>query len=164
MIRTKAILALALFTPLAATTSRSSRYQAPVLTSCRVPYVPIEIRCGTFNVYEDRARRTGRQIALFIRVIPSAAPTPAPDPLVFVSAGGPGTTNSDIVSFAYARGWRQDRDVVMVDLRGTSGPNRLDCRTPGSPDSPLGYLESVFDTSVVDACRAALSSRADLRA
>jgi pimeloyl-ACP methyl ester carboxylesterase len=164
MIRTKAILALALFTPLAATAYRSSRHQAPVLAPCRAPYVPIEIRCGTFSVYEDRARHAGRQIPLFVRVIPSSAPTPAPDPLVFVSAGGPGITNSDIVSFAYARGWRQDRDVVMVDLRGTSGPNRLDCRTPGSPDSPLGYLESVFDTSVVDACRAALSSRADLRA
>ncbi len=133
------------------------------LHPCQVANVPVDVRCGTFTVYENRTRRSGRVIPLYVRVIPSSAATPAGDPLVFVSGGGPGTTNSDAVANAFFRGWREERDVVLVDLRGTSGPNRLDCRTPGSPDSPLGYLESAFDTSVVAACRATLEKHAELR-
>ena len=133
------------------------------LRPCRVAGVPVEVRCGTFNVYEDRAHRRGRVIPLYVRIIPAAAANPARDPLVVVSPGGPGTTNSDAVAFAYFRGWREERDVVLVDLRGTSGPDRLDCRTPGSADDPLGYLRSTFDTSAVAACRAELEKHADLR-
>lgn len=134
------------------------------LQPCHVAGVPVEIRCGTYRVYEDRVHRRGRRIPLFVRVIPSSAPSPARDPFVLVSTGGPGTTNSEVVPFAYARGWANDRDVVLVDLRGTSGlsPDRLDCDLPGSPAEPLGYLQNVFDTAVVARCRAELEKRADL--
>jgi pimeloyl-ACP methyl ester carboxylesterase len=115
-------------------------------------------------VYENRALARGRRIPLYVRIIPSSASSPAPDPLVFVSPGGPGATNSDIVPAAYARGWWRERDIVLVDLRGTSGPpnDRLDCDTPGSPDAPLEYLRSLFDSVVVGNCRAKLAQRADL--
>jgi pimeloyl-ACP methyl ester carboxylesterase len=134
------------------------------LQPCRVAGVPVTVRCGTYMVYEDRAHRRGRKIPLFVRVIPSSARTPEPDPFVLVSTGGPGTTNSDVVPFAYARGWSQDRDVVIVDLRGTSGPvsDRLDCDLPGTPEAPLGYLQNVFDTVTVARCRADLEKHADL--
>ena len=132
------------------------------LEPCQVANVPAPVRCGTYMVYEDRGHRRGRRIPLYVRVIRSSAAEPRADPLVFVSPGGPGTTNSDFVAGAYARGWQRDRDVVMVDLRGTSGPDRLDCDTPGSPDAPLGYLESAFDSVVAKKCRALLETRANL--
>lgn len=139
------------------------RAQGVQLEPCRIASVPVELRCGTYTVFEDRAHHRGRQIPLYVRVIPSATSNPAADPLVFVSAGGPGLTNSDLVAYGYARGWRQRRDVVMVDLRGTSGPDRLDCKTPGSSTQPLGYLTSQFDSASVARCRLTLSRRADLR-
>jgi pimeloyl-ACP methyl ester carboxylesterase len=115
-------------------------------------------------VYEDRAHKRGRRIPLYVRIIPSSASSPAADPFVLVSTGGPGTTNSDIVPFAYSRGWSRDRDVVLVDLRGTSGPvpDRLDCDLPGTPEAPLGFLQNVFDTTIVTKCRADLEKHADL--
>src|SRR5262249_12432276 len=141
---------------------RSRPTEAIDLAPCHVSGVPVAIRCGTFMVYEDRAHKRGRRIPLYVRVIPSSASTPAADPLVLVSTGGPGTTNSDVVPYAYARGWSRDRDVVLVDLRGTSGPvaDRLDCDLPGSPEAPLGYLQNVFDSALVARCRADLEKHA----
>jgi pimeloyl-ACP methyl ester carboxylesterase len=136
--------------------------QRLALAPCHAPGVGVDIRCGTYMTYENRVTKTGRRIPLYVRVVPAAAPTPAPDPFVFVSAGGPGTTNSDLVAFAVARGWSRNRDIVMVDLRGTSGGDRLDCRN--GDDVPLGYLRSPFDSAVVASCRTALAAHADLRA
>ncbi|HEV8448654.1 MAG TPA: alpha/beta hydrolase [Gemmatimonadaceae bacterium] len=154
----------ALIALLAQAPSPHLREQAIELQPCRIAGVPVAIRCGTFMVYEDRAHKRGRRIPLFVRVIPSSSASPAADPFVLVSTGGPGTTNSDVVPFAYARGWARDRDVVLVDLRGTSGPaaDRLDCDLPGTPESPIGYLKNVFDTVTVARCRAALEKHADL--
>ena len=73
-------------------------------------------------------------------------------------------TNSDVVPLTVARRWNRNRDVVMVDLRGTSGADRLDCHGAGSDDAPLGYLQNAFDSAVVASCRTALAARADLRA
>lgn len=124
--------------------------------------MPIEIRCGTFSVYENRARASGRRLELAVRVVPSAARSPAPDPLVVVSTGGPGQTNSEVVPLGFFRAWRQDRDVVLVDLRGTSLGNRLDCPSSGSDAHPAGYLDPLFDPVRVAACRRLLEARADL--
>jgi pimeloyl-ACP methyl ester carboxylesterase len=134
-----------------------------VLTPCHVANVAIEIRCGTFLVYEDRARGAGRRIPLLIRVVPAATEHPAPEPLVVVSPGGPGLTNSELVALGVARAWREDRDVVFVDLRGTSGPSRLDCPPSGSVEHPGGYLDGLFDIDRIDRCRRELESKADLR-
>jgi len=132
------------------------------LQPCQVANVPVPIRCGTYMVNEDRTHRRGRRIPLYVRVVRSFSAEPHSDPLVFVSPGGPGITNSDVVAGAYARGWQRDRDVVMVDLRGTSGPDRLDCDTPGSPEAPLRYLQSAFDSVVARKCRTLLETRANL--
>ena len=52
-----------------------------------------------------------------------------PDPL-FVAAGGPGAAATEFYArFAAAFGGhpRRERDIVLVDQRGTGGSNRLDC-------------------------------------
>ncbi|HEV2749151.1 MAG TPA: alpha/beta fold hydrolase [Gemmatimonadales bacterium] len=141
--------------------------QSPfALQPCHLASVdaPPPARCGTYWVYEDRARRAGRRIPLKVIILPARDPVSAPDPMLLVSPGGPGSTNSELgVTVALGAAWRDNRDVVLVDLRGTSGPNRLDCRMPGSDDHPEGYLSTLFPTAAIRACRDELSKVADLR-
>lgn len=134
------------------------------LEPCRIASIDATARCGTYWVYEDRARGAGRKIPLKVIVLPSRSAPAAPDPMLLVSPGGPGTTNSETgVAVASGAAWRDHRDVILVDLRGTSGPNRLDCRLPGSDEHPEGYLSTLFPAAAIHACRDDLSQRADLR-
>ena len=85
-------------------------------------------RCGWLEVAEDREQPTGRKIRLHVAVVPALRLQPAPDPL-FVLSGGPGQAASDFytaLSSAFVR-IRRDRDIVLVDQRGTGRSNRLDC-------------------------------------
>ena len=134
------------------------------LQPCTLRAIDATARCGTYWVYEDRARGAGRKIPLKVIILPARGPTTVPDPMLVVSPGGPGTTNSETgLALASGAAWRDNRDVVLVDLRGTSGPNRLDCRMPGSDDHPEGYLSTLFPAAAIRACRDELSKRADLR-
>lgn len=151
-------------TPLVMVVVSLSAAQAPfALKPCRISGLDAEVRCGTYWVFEDRVRHAGRKIPLQVIVLPSKSATPAPDPVWFVSPGGPGTTNSDLVVPLWSAWWRDTRDVVLVDLRGTSGESRLDCSSPGSDDHPEAYLSALFPRSAIRACREQLSKRVDLR-
>src|SRR5687767_8892885 len=95
-----------------------SRRPGPLtLQQCEVPDIEGGGRCGKLEVYENRATRTGRKIALNIIVIPALAEKPSPDP-VFWLEGGPGaaaTRSIGPVSRQYLQGVRSDRDLVFVD-------------------------------------------------
>src|SRR5690606_576448 len=88
----------------------------------------VDAQCGVLIVPEDRANPTGRQIELHVAVIPAIKRNPQPDPL-FLLAGGPG--QSAIEAFpAMIRLLSQiheDRDIVLVDQRGTGKSNPLRC-------------------------------------
>jgi pimeloyl-ACP methyl ester carboxylesterase len=145
-------------------TTPSIGQSSSFLSPCRVPGIADEVRCGTFTVHENRADRASRPIPLKVIVLPSRNAKPRPDPLILVSPGGPGTTNSESL---IGRGWnswmRDDRDVVIVDLRGTSGPSRLDCdfADPRAPDA--AFLGPLFPPEGIARCKAALEKKADLR-
>ena len=62
------------------------------LQPCTLRAIDATARCGTYWVYEDRARGAGRKIPLKVIILPARGPTSAPDPMVVVSPGGPGTT------------------------------------------------------------------------
>ena len=91
----------------------------------------VDARCGTLTVPEDRASPTGRQIDLRIAVVPAIKRTPEPDP-VFLLAGGPGQSAIEafptLVSLMFQI--HQDRDIVLVDQRGTGKSNPLRCLDP----------------------------------
>ncbi|MBN2004192.1 MAG: alpha/beta hydrolase [Anaerolineae bacterium] len=92
----------------------------------------IEARCGTLNVPEDPANPAGRQITLAVAVIPAVSRNPQPDPL-FLIAGGPG--QSAIAAYpAMVNGAfydiNQDRDLVLLDQRGTGQSNPMECVLP----------------------------------
>ncbi|MDZ7684876.1 MAG: alpha/beta fold hydrolase [Gammaproteobacteria bacterium] len=89
-----------------------------------------ESLCGTVTVFEDREAGAGRTIDLNVMVIRATSPAPRPDPVFFL-AGGPGqaATTAGPPVFAALRQLRQERDVVLVDQRGTGKSNSLACRT-----------------------------------
>jgi pimeloyl-ACP methyl ester carboxylesterase len=100
-------------------------------------------RCGILTVPEDRARPEGRTIDLRIAVVPALAPKPATDPL-FILAGGPGQAATEVgpLMLPLLEDIRRDRDVVLVDQRGTGSSNPLDCELGGGD-----RLAALFDTS-----------------
>src|SRR5207244_4315840 len=70
----------------------------------------------------------GRHIGLAVARVPAVSRRKEPDPL-FVLAGGPGQAASEFyatVAPALAR-IRRERDIVLVDQRGTGRSNRLGC-------------------------------------
>jgi pimeloyl-ACP methyl ester carboxylesterase len=87
--------------------------------------------CGTLDVPENRTDPAGRWIGLRVAVIPTQSRQPLPDP-VFMLAGGPGGAATQSLAWAASTFSAVNRDVVLVDQRGTGGSNRL--VVPAPPD------------------------------
>ena len=101
------------------------------LHACSSSESPVDAYCGTLSVFENRQTRTGRRISLNIVLLPAVANDPKPDPLFFL-AGGPGQGAAQMAR-EIREGFRRvqrDRDIVLVDQRGTGKSNPLDCRDP----------------------------------
>lgn len=85
-------------------------------------------RCGWLQVAENRDAPAGKTLRLRVTVIPALRSTPEPDALVIL-AGGPGQSAHDVYSASAAAfaAIRRERDIVLLDQRGTGRSNRLDC-------------------------------------
>jgi pimeloyl-ACP methyl ester carboxylesterase len=136
--------------------------QAPrstlALVPCRLPGVEAAAQCGSYEVWEDRASKSGRKISLNIAVVPARIRAREPDPIV-VFAGGPGQgavslANQVMPLFAKLN---DTRDIVLIDQRGTGQSNPLECE-----DDDEQPLQAVFEDSlpdrVVENCLAALDA------
>ncbi|MDQ1012608.1 pimeloyl-ACP methyl ester carboxylesterase [Streptomyces sp. V4I23] len=77
-----------------------------------------EARCGTLTVPENRAKPSSRTIKLGVAIVPAAAGTPKPDPIVWF-AGGPGDDSVGEAQMAIDGGLNRDRDVIFMSQRGT---------------------------------------------
>lgn len=104
----------------------------PVFSKCRLEHpsglASFAAECATLQVAEDPARPEGRQVGLAIARIPAISRRKSPDP-VFLIAGGPGMGSAEMypsVAGAFARVGR-DRDLILVDQRGTGGSAPLRC-------------------------------------
>jgi pimeloyl-ACP methyl ester carboxylesterase len=131
------------------------------LTPCHVQDVKEELRCGVYNVFENRRAQTGRKLPLKIVVIPARHPHPDQGP-VFYMAGGPGEAATELVDLVMSWGDAEEHDVVMVDERGTGDGHRLNCKSPGSDDKLEAYLNGPFDADAARVCREELSREFDL--
>ena len=157
----------AVMTPVAlfviATTASGQRAESTVdLAPCGLEGAPKEMLCGEYTVYEDRVAQSGRTIELNIVVIPAKSENPRPDP-VFYLAGGPGQ-GATTVAGRWLNAWqREERDIVLVDQRGTGKSNPLNCEMPGGEDDAQGYLDPVFTVEVFESCRKKLEQIADLK-
>ena len=139
MINPKIRLALCVLVLLAFLPACSGFAKKPALQlkACTVGNYPAQ--CGQLQVYEDRASQKGRQIELNLAVIRANPPQKAAG-AIFLLSGGPGvaatqdTGNIPLVTLL------PDRDVVLVDQRGTGGSNEV--YPPPTPDwSGLGPQE-----------------------
>jgi len=124
--------------------------------------------CGRVLVPEDPRDPDGPTIALRVLVLPATA-RPAAGALFYLE-GGPAVAASDLAESVYGRFAEigRDRDLVLVDQRGTGGSNALACRGgPSSCFARLGDRSRLYTTSVaaddLEAVRRALGyDRIDL--
>lgn len=132
---------------------------APVFQDCQIgatgSATRMQARCTTLVVPEDRAHPEGRKIGLHIAVLKARASEPRPDALFFL-AGGPGqaATEAYVEEAPAFERIQADRDIVLVDQRGTGESNRLDC--PAAPGLPDAATDAAVDRAV-DACLKQLS-------
>jgi pimeloyl-ACP methyl ester carboxylesterase len=136
------------------------------LTPCRLEHparmFALPAECGSFKVAENPDDPNGRKIELFVARVPAISLNKAPDPL-FLIAGGPGTSAVDLyTSSAGSFGRvRRDRDIVLVDQRGTGRSHRLDCKF-GDQDV-FQRIDQVEVGPENIQCRDDLSKNSDLR-
>ncbi len=137
------------------------------LVPCEVPgsqeAVKEKVRCGSFEVFEDRPGKSGRKIALKIVVFPATGQDKAADPLFYLP-GGPGssaTEDAPYVAREFAK-IREHRDLVFVDQRGTGGSNPLNCDF-FQPADLRSYLGDYFPLEDVRKCREQLEPKANLK-
>ena len=123
------------------------------LTECRLESSAaggsVAARCGEYRVRENRDDQHSKELQLHVAVIPALRLKPAADPL-FILSGGPGQAASDFylsVAPAFAR-IRRDRDLVLIDQRGTGHSNRLDCELPDDSEytalDPSGHVANTL--------------------
>ncbi len=112
------------------------------LTPCRLEGLASQAQCGTYEVFEDRAAKSGRKLPLRVVVVPALAAQPEPDPLVLL-AGGPGQAASRVQVLLALERIRRKRDIVLVDQRGTGDSNPLECE----PHPLEAGLAARFDDS-----------------
>jgi pimeloyl-ACP methyl ester carboxylesterase len=121
----------------------------------------IEALCGTYDVYENRQSQQGRKIALNIMLLPATTDKPAADPF-FAFAGGPGQSATEAYPPAgYVRKVREQRDVVLVDQRGTGKSNLLQCSFKSGSD-PQAMIGEAFSLDKIRECRSEMDKKADL--
>ncbi len=129
------------------------------LESCQLasPDLPLreEAECGSLDVPEDPGVATSQKIRLRLAVVRSISRSPAPDPLFFIP-GGPGEAATEsylAVSSAFER-ILQDRDIILVDQRGTGGSHPLRC--PSSETGPEASRDPQGTRQYLETCLAGL--------
>jgi pimeloyl-ACP methyl ester carboxylesterase len=150
--------ALLLCVALALTACSQGTAQAPsgrrlTLSPCRLEGLSRPARCGTYEVYEDRAKKAGRKVPLRVVVLPALAPSPAPDPLVLL-AGGPGQAATRVAAQLrpVLESLNRRRDILLVDQRGTGDSRPLECEL-APKDAPLAeQLDTTFREEPLRKC------------
>lgn len=141
-------------------TIRTQTDTLDLLKPCAHEEGPLDGYCGTVDVWENRQTQTGRRISLKVVVLPGVRRGENPDPLFFL-AGGPGQAAAQMASGIQQlfRPVLADRDIVLVDQRGTGDSNPLVCEEPDG-GLPLGEAPDVF-VGLLRECMAGFD--ADLR-
>ncbi|MGI9236870.1 MAG: alpha/beta fold hydrolase, partial [Woeseiaceae bacterium] len=129
------------------------------LSDCRISAGPgspsMKARCGIVLRPLDPSGVVPGQIELRVAVVPALNLTPEPDPFVPI-AGGPGQGSVQFYS-AYSRAFenvRRNRDILLVDQRGTGESSRMDC--PVDEELVEGQYSTELTIEYTNDCLAAL--------
>jgi pimeloyl-ACP methyl ester carboxylesterase len=148
--------------PLVAQTAGAKLKMEPCRLEHPARMLALPAECGSFEVPENPDAPQGRKIQLFVARVPAISLNKAPDPL-FLIAGGPGTSAVDLYTSSagpFDR-VRRDRDILLVDQRGTGKSHRLDCEYGN--ENPFERIDEVEVGPENIKCRDELSKKADLR-
>lgn len=137
------------------------------LEACRLGEGGLRVpaRCGELSVPEDHENPGSRSLQLPVAVLKATSREPQPDPIVLL-AGGPGqaATEAFLPMLGSLRRLRRDRDLVMLDQRGTGESSLLTCSA--FEDEEAGE-DAQADPEVMKAlateCVAEIGKSADLR-
>ena len=149
---------LAALLPVAARATESAA-PAFIVKPCAPAGRSAAVRCGTISVPEDPDASGGRTINLNVIVVQAKHRRPGVSPLFHLD-GGPGIAATNVSEFYVGPGniYRESRDVVLFDQRGTGGSNALRC-----PAIEHRYpLQDMYTNDEVIGCRDDLSGHADL--
>jgi pimeloyl-ACP methyl ester carboxylesterase len=149
----------AVLTCLTLSLSAAAGAQALELEDCRISIGPghpgTKARCGTMLRPENPADPESPDIELRIAVVPALNLTPEPDPFVPI-AGGPGQGSVEfyLQIRSALEGVRRNRDILLVDQRGTGESARMDCpidddallfETELAVEDTLDYMQACLD-------------------
>lgn len=133
--RNKGLIAVALVSVLAfkanaqttETAASTSLAKAP-LESCYLKNISEQVLCGQLQVPEDYTRPDGRQIPINYAVLPAVNENKKADPLLIL-AGGPGQAATELAAMINRMftDVRKQRDILLIDQRGTGKSNPLSC-------------------------------------
>lgn len=117
---------------------------------------------GFVEVFENRSANNGKKIKLYVIVIPAINKTTQP-PILYVD-GGPGLSSAESVFyFSPATNiYRQERDIVLIDTRGTGKSNPLHCSSVQVKTSLPQMFEEIYPADSVKECYRLLSKENDL--
>ncbi|HST44002.1 MAG TPA: alpha/beta fold hydrolase [Luteimonas sp.] len=143
------------------------RYGALAFTPCSLSATgvsSVEAQCTTLRVPENHADPGGRAIDLAVAWVPARGMA-EPDPIVMI-AGGPGQSALEsypMVDNAFSDALR-NRDVILLDARGTGGSHPLKCadaegNSAFTDDAPTADAARAF----AERCRDTLAKTSDLR-
>lgn len=122
-----------------------------------------KVLCGRYEVFEDRAAKTGRKLSLKIVLFPATGSDKLADPFWYIP-GGPGSSATEEAPYVadQFRKLRERRDIVFVDQRGTGESHPLNCEFFNTND-PQSYFGAYFPLEQVRKCRAQLEPDANLK-
>lgn len=145
-----------------ATTSAQQPFQGK-LQLCKPANATDSVYCGNYTVFENRKTKQGRKLDLNLIVVPAINSSGAKSP-VFYFDGGPGIAATKNVDFFSAKEnpYRQNHDIVLVDIRGTGGSNPLHCLSLQYKRSLQEHFEEMYPAEAVKSCFDSLSALADL--
>jgi pimeloyl-ACP methyl ester carboxylesterase len=75
--------------------------------------------CGYLWVPMLQSAPSAREIGLAVMILHASGPTPAPDPIIWNSGGPGGSAIDDYGAFLATHSLRHDRDIILVDQRGS---------------------------------------------
>ncbi len=128
----------------------------------------VEAQCATLQVPENPAAPDGRRIGVHIAWLEVANQGAGKTDPVFFLAGGPGQAATEVAApiNQALREVRKQRDIFLIDQRGTGKSNPLTCLGADGKELPLDETAAPTPALIADyaqRCAASLKDRADTR-
>lgn len=123
------VAALGLFISVNSQAALSNQEQAsPPQDTCFTNGVDERLRCGFVQVPENYQQPNGKEIGVYYAILPAVSEGKRDDPLLIL-AGGPGQAATELAPMIAKifEPVRKNRDIVLIDQRGTGKSHPLQC-------------------------------------